>query len=115
MIPCCTHRHGVQYAAGADSRAFGNVFEKSLAEIWNSELYRQARHFVSNPVRAATEARSAAHFCDACPALFETTVDQNRRRGSEARFEELYIINERGRPARKPGLLTRRSGETQRP
>ena len=57
VIPCCTHRQGMQYAPGADARVFGNVFEKEFAEIWNSPEYQQARRIVSDPTRSEPSRR----------------------------------------------------------
>ena len=55
VIPCCTHRHGMQYVPGADARVFGNVFVKDFADIWNSPEYQRARRLVSDPTRSGAE------------------------------------------------------------
>jgi MoaA/NifB/PqqE/SkfB family radical SAM enzyme len=101
VIPCCTHRQGMQYAPGADSRAFGNVFDKSLEEIWNSPAYQQARRMVSDPTRTRSEPELEGHFCAGCPILFETTRNQAARWGNQTSFEDVYELNEKGRPVRK--------------
>jgi hypothetical protein len=101
VIPCCTHRQGMQYAPGADARIFGNVFEKDFAEIWNSPEYQQARRIVSDPTKSSNEPVLKKHFCDACPILFETTRNENAAWGNQSTFEELYVLNEKGRPVRK--------------
>lgn len=101
VIPCCTHRQGMQYAPGADARIFGNVFEKDFAEIWNSPEYQQARRLVSDPSRSDAEPSLKKHFCDACPVLFETNRNEIAAWGNTASFEELYVLNEKGRPVRK--------------
>jgi MoaA/NifB/PqqE/SkfB family radical SAM enzyme len=101
VIPCCTHRQGMQYAPGADARVFGNVFDKDLAEIWNSPEYRQARRIVSDPTRSDSEPELKNHFCDACPVLFETTRNDAARWANQARFEDVYALNEKGKPVRK--------------
>jgi MoaA/NifB/PqqE/SkfB family radical SAM enzyme len=101
VIPCCTHRQGMQYAPGADSRVFGNVFDKDLAEIWNSPEYRQARRIVSDPTRSESEPALKNHFCDACPILFETTRNESAHWADRSSFEDLYVLNEKGKPIRK--------------
>ena len=104
VIPCCTHRQGMQYAPGADARVFGNVFEKDFAEIWNSPEYQQARRMVSDPTRSETDPTLKEHFCDACPVLFETTRNENARWGNQATFEDVYTLNEKGKPVRKSAV-----------
>jgi MoaA/NifB/PqqE/SkfB family radical SAM enzyme len=101
VIPCCTHRQGMQYAPGADARIFGNVFDKDFAEIWNSPEYQQARRIVSDPTRSDGEPALKSHFCDACPVLFETTRNENAHWGNTTSFEEVYTLNEKGKPVRK--------------
>ena len=101
VIPCCTHRQGMQYAPGADSRVFGNVFDKDFAEIWNSPEYQQARRIVSDPTRSDSEPALKNHFCDSCPILFETTRNENAHWADRSSFEDLYTLNEKGKPIRK--------------
>ena len=101
VIPCCTHRQGAQYAPGGDQRIFGNVFESGLAEIWNSPQYRQARRLVSDPSRLESDPELAGHFCEGCPVLFERSRDEKALWGNTARFEDVYDLDERGRPVRR--------------
>jgi MoaA/NifB/PqqE/SkfB family radical SAM enzyme len=101
VIPCCTHRQGTQYAPGEDPRVFGNVFEKPLAEIWNSVPYQQARRLSASPAASDADPKLKGHFCDACPALFETDRASTGRWASEHVFEEFYEVDERGRTRRK--------------
>jgi len=101
VIPCCTHRQGMQYAPGADARVFGNVFDKDFSEIWNSPEYVQARRIVSDPTRSEREAALKSHFCDACPVLFETTRNEKALWGDRASFEDVYALNEKGKPVRR--------------
>jgi hypothetical protein len=91
----------MQYAPGADSRVFGNVFDKDFGEIWNSPEYRQARRIVSDPTRSDAEPALKNHFCDACPMLFETTRNQKAIWGNATNFEDVYALNEKGKPVRK--------------
>lgn len=101
VIPCCLHRQGMQYAPGADARVFGNVFQKGIGEIWNSPQYRQARRVASDPTRSNHEPALKSHFCDACPTLFETTHYDKAQWGHTSRFEDVFTLNEKGRPVRK--------------
>jgi MoaA/NifB/PqqE/SkfB family radical SAM enzyme len=103
VIPCCTHRQGMQYAPGADARVFGNVFDKDFSEIWNSPEYRQARRIVSDPTRSDAEPELKSHFCDSCPVLFETTRNGKALWGDRVSFEDVYTLNEKGKPIRKGG------------
>jgi MoaA/NifB/PqqE/SkfB family radical SAM enzyme len=104
VIPCCTHRQGMQYAPGVDARAFGNVFQTPFQEIWNSEYYRQARRIVSDPTASDRDPKLKEHFCDACPVLFETTRNENALWGDRASFDEVYTLNEKGKPVRKAAV-----------
>jgi len=76
VIPCCLHRTGDQYARGADTRAVGNAFKSSIREIWNSDTYRQLRRVVSNPPRAHAEPGSDRGYCDACPQIYDVSVEE---------------------------------------
>ncbi len=104
VIPCCTHRQGMQYAPGADARVFGNVFDKDFSEIWNSPEYVQARRIVSDPTLSEREPALKSHFCDACPVLFETTRNEKALWGNSAIFEDVYALNEKGKPVRKTAV-----------
>ena len=55
VTPCCF--------AHDDRQDFGNIYENSVAEIWNNETYRSARMLFSK--RAPTE-RRAETICDKC-------------------------------------------------
>ena len=112
VIPCCTHRHGMQYVPGADARVFGNVFVKDFADIWNSPDYQRARRLVSDPTRSGAEPELKRHFCDACPVLFETTHDEKTRRGDQVDFEEVFALNERGTPIPR-AAATQRGGKAE--
>jgi MoaA/NifB/PqqE/SkfB family radical SAM enzyme len=101
VIPCCTHRQGAQHASGADARVFGNVFEKSLAEIWNSPDYQRARRLVSDPTRSQREPELRNHFCDACHVLFETNRRETALWANEHSFEELFAVSAKGKPVRR--------------
>jgi MoaA/NifB/PqqE/SkfB family radical SAM enzyme len=70
IIPCCHHRIGEQYSTRNESRAVGNVNERSLREIWNSPAYRQMRRLVNNPTRGAAEAGAGAGFCHGCDIVY---------------------------------------------
>jgi MoaA/NifB/PqqE/SkfB family radical SAM enzyme len=102
VIPCCTHRQGSQYAPGEDARVFGNVFEKNLVEIWNSKAYRIARQMVSNPSVSGSSPEYKNHFCAECPVIFETTRRETMLPANELDFEQVFTLDERGRPIRRP-------------
>jgi MoaA/NifB/PqqE/SkfB family radical SAM enzyme len=114
VIPCCTYRQGMQYAPGADARVFGNVFEKDLREIWNSPDYQHARRMAADPMRSNQEPALKSHFCDACQVLFETTRYEKAQRADAVRFEEVFMLNEKGRPVRK-AASGERLGTSNRP
>ncbi len=101
VIPCCTFRQGAQYMPNADQRTFGNVFDKGLAEIWNSTEYQQARRLVSDPTASDRQPELKNHFCDSCPVLFETTYAETTAWGNRQTFEEMYTLNEKGKPVRR--------------
>jgi MoaA/NifB/PqqE/SkfB family radical SAM enzyme len=101
LIPCCTFRQGVQYVPNADARVFGNVFEQGLERIWNSPAYQQARRLVSNPSRADAEPELREHFCFACPELYVTTFSGTTLWANQVKFEEVYDLDERGKPRRR--------------
>jgi len=101
VIPCCNFRQGEQYARGVDSKAFGNVFEQGLDAIWNGPAYRRARQLTADPARAERDPTLREHFCHACPELYETTFQETTLWGNQVRFEDVYEIDERGRPVRR--------------
>ncbi|MEK6642450.1 MAG: SPASM domain-containing protein [Planctomycetota bacterium] len=101
VIPCCTYRIGHQYTAKDDPKHFGNVFETSLAEIWNSEKYRDARRMVNNPEVINSEPRLKDHFCYGCPAIYKTTDRTTQGMSWNVTWEERYEMDEHGRPVAK--------------
>lgn len=106
VIPCCTYRIGQQYTEVDDPRILGNIFKTSLREVWNNQQYRLARRMVSDPTIVERDPSLKDHFCYGCPALFETTEDNNRRNAKSFRHEDLYDMGPDGRPIRKPGAVT---------
>ena len=101
VIPCCTHRQGMQYVPGADARVFGNVFEKDMGEIWNSPDYQQARRLAADPMRSSNDPALRRNFCDACPVLFDTTRYDKGQWADKVRFEDVFTLDEKGKPVRK--------------
>jgi MoaA/NifB/PqqE/SkfB family radical SAM enzyme len=101
VIPCCTFRQGAQYAAGGDTRGFGNVFETDLSAIWNGPAYRAARRLAAEPPAADRDPALRGHFCHACPALFETSFIAQTLWGNHVRYEDVYELDARGRPRRR--------------
>jgi MoaA/NifB/PqqE/SkfB family radical SAM enzyme len=90
VIPCCYHRVSEQYRPEGDARPVGNVFETSIAEVWNSPAYRRLRRLVADPRRSASEPELAGSFCEGCAAVFETTDTAAERTGDQWAWEELY-------------------------
>ncbi len=102
VIPCCCYRHGQQYTSSDDPRVLGNVFETSVREVWTSPAYQHVRRLVANPESIKSDASLEESFCHACKQIFETDVLTKRDfRGTTHSFEELYAINEEGRPVRR--------------
>jgi MoaA/NifB/PqqE/SkfB family radical SAM enzyme len=101
VVPCCTHRQGMQYVPGADARVFGNIFEKNIHEIWNSPDYQQARRLAADPMRSDVEPALRRSFCDACPALFDTTRYDNGQWANSVQFEDIFVLDGTGKPVRK--------------
>ena len=101
VIPCCTHRQGDQYRPQADARVFGNIFQDGFDAVWNSEPYRQARRIVSNPECVESEPELKDHFCYACPIAFETDRRKTLLAANQLDYEQVYTLNERGRPVRR--------------
>ncbi len=104
VIPCCDHRAAAQHIPGSpDARPLGNVFETSLTEVWNSQSYRDARRFTSNPALVEHDERLQNHFCDGCRFLFDTKVEeQAMRMADQFKIEEIYTLTSKGRPLRLP-------------
>lgn len=101
VIPCCSFRIGHQYSTTNDARIFGNVFQTSVAEVWNNEKFRQARRMVSNPEIVLKEPHLKEHFCYACPALFQTTDPAGRNFANNIQWDEHYTLGADGRPIPK--------------
>ncbi|CAG0999295.1 PqqA peptide cyclase [Myxococcaceae bacterium] len=106
VIPCCEHRMAAQHMEGGDARVFGNAFETSVAEVWNNEEYQKARRIVSNPEVVNREPELRKHFCDGCFVIFDTEIQKNSRWANRHRWEEVFEMDERGRPRRKPKDVT---------
>ncbi|HST57887.1 MAG TPA: radical SAM protein [Longimicrobium sp.] len=102
VIPCCTHRIGMQYTEDADRRAVGNVFDQGVWEVWNSPAYRALRRLTANPRRAAREPALAATFCEGCSRVYETDHDRHVVRADRHPWEDFYAHGPRGRVVRKP-------------
>jgi MoaA/NifB/PqqE/SkfB family radical SAM enzyme len=95
VVPCVNYRMGPQNSTEGESRVLGNVFRHGIWEVWNSVQYRALRRTVSNPQRVNQEPALACTFCDGCPQIFDTEIEQNLRRGNEHRWEDLYAMNDR--------------------
>ena len=106
VIPCCEHRAAAQHAPGADARTLGNVFESSVEEIWNSKGYQQTRRLVGNPELQESEPELRKTYCDGCFVINETGIEQTRRWANKHSFDELFTVNAKGRPERRPGFET---------
>jgi MoaA/NifB/PqqE/SkfB family radical SAM enzyme len=102
VIPCCSYRIGHQYTPADDPHILGNVFETSLAEVWNNARYRQARRMVSDPRAVLDDPSLKNHFCYGCPAIFETTDHTPLDFADKNRWEDLYALGEDGRPVARP-------------
>jgi hypothetical protein len=102
VVPCCDYRIGSAYSKDGDAWVFGNVFQTSIKEIWNSPKYRAVRRLVSNPELVELEPLLKQNFCYGCDKIFETDVGKNLRFGSNHRYEEIYLIGEKGTPVRIP-------------
>lgn len=89
VIPCCSWRLGEQYARENPSPILGNVFETSVAEVWNSPAYRAARRIVSDPQCVERDPSLKTHFCYSCPNLFETDYPERYRRADRYTLEEV--------------------------
>jgi MoaA/NifB/PqqE/SkfB family radical SAM enzyme len=102
VIPCCYHRVAEQYRPSGDARTVGNVFETSVAEVWNSAAYRRLRRLVSDPRRTESESGLAGSFCEGCPAVFDTTDEAAQRTGENWDWDALFERDGRGRVRRIP-------------
>ena len=106
VIPCCEHRMAAQHMEGGDARVFGNVFRTSVAEVWNGEEYRKARRIVSNPEVVLAQPELRKHFCDGCFVIFDTEIAKTARWANQHRWEDVFEMDDRGRPRRKPKDVT---------
>jgi MoaA/NifB/PqqE/SkfB family radical SAM enzyme len=95
VVPCVNYRMGPQNSTVGERRILGNVFQHSIWRVWNSPQYRALRRTVSNPQRVNKEPALACTFCEGCPQIFNTGIEQNLRRGNEHRWEDLYTIDDR--------------------
>jgi MoaA/NifB/PqqE/SkfB family radical SAM enzyme len=100
VLPCCYHRVADQYRPDGDARPVGNVFDTSVADVWNSPAYRRLRRLVSDPRRSTREPDLAGSFCEGCPAVFDTTSTASERTGERWAWEDLYERDERNRVRR---------------
>lgn len=100
VIPCCAYRHAAQYADAGQARVLGNVFRKSVAAVWRGRAYQELRRVCAHPGLFEREPALAATFCHGCPRLFHTEgvvyLDGRRHR-----YEDVYDLDEFGRPARR--------------
>ena len=103
VIPCCWYRMYAHNSSDPKDRStvFGNIFESSLKEIWNSEPYRIARRLVSRPELAVGNPLYRKHYCYHCPQIFETDWRKNHRIAPEWTFDDVYEMID-GRPVRRP-------------
>jgi len=101
VIPCCTYRHGTQYAPDIDPRVLGNVFETSVRDVWNGKGYQEARRLVNNPEVIKLQPELANHFCHGCGAIFETNDQDLAHHSAVEKWEDVYVLGEDGRPIRK--------------
>lgn len=106
VIPCCSYRIGHQYNKKDDPRILGNVFQTSVAEIWNNEKYRQARRMVNDPSVVQKEPHLKDHFCYGCGAIYETTDRGAELMANHKRWDDHYVLDESGRPVAKRSSTT---------
>jgi len=67
VIPCCSFRQDEQYDPNRPKISIlGNIFDKSVSEVWNSHEYQNARTFVSNPKDFMKKTQSEHEFCYGC-------------------------------------------------
>ncbi len=102
VVPCCWFRMYAHCSSDPKDKStvIGNVFKKSVREIWNSEGYRIARRLVSNPALAYKSQDYKDHYCYNCPLIFETDWRKNHRIAPEWDFDDLYtMVN--GKPVRR--------------
>ncbi|MBW2726934.1 MAG: SPASM domain-containing protein [Deltaproteobacteria bacterium] len=106
VIPCCEHRGAAQYAPGADQRTLGNVFETSVAQVWNSQAYQTTRRLVNNPTGADDDPETSFNYCRDCFVIYDTNIGERRRWGNKHKFEDVFDKEPGKRPVRKPSNVT---------
>jgi hypothetical protein len=60
-----------------------------------------ARRMAANPASIGGEAEQKDHFCHGCPVLYETNAEDNKRIAPDHRWEDLYDLDDKGRPVRR--------------
>ena len=92
---------------GGDARVVGNVFEKSMDEVWDSMLYREARRLISDPTSVARDPALKNHTCDGCFVVLDTTMGaETVRWGDRHRWEGVFTKDESGPVVRRPQAET---------
>lgn len=71
VIPCCDYRLGSQYATNDNSVIMGNVFKKSVWDVWNSPEYYQSRRLVALPRAVSTDSTLRNNYCYGCSRIFD--------------------------------------------
>lgn len=104
VIPCCNHRLGKQYTAEGDKLVLGNVFQTSLEEIWNSPEYQRIRGLMTHPERAVSEPAMRSLFCFGCLMIFQTDIRKYFLNAKNHSYDDLYQIDEKHVPVRRPRL-----------
>lgn len=67
VIPCCSFRQDEQYDPNRPRiTTLGNVFETSVAEVWNSKAYQETRRFVTAPKAFLESGDRGNTFCYGC-------------------------------------------------
>jgi len=105
VLPCCEWRRGSLYASSTkspqDYRSLGNVFETSVKEVWHGAGFQQARALCGNPTRVGSQPELKEHFCDSCPSIYNVIKPGMARPWGKAyKFEDVYRLDEHGRPVR---------------
>lgn len=92
---------------GGDARVFGDVFEKSIDEVWDSMLYQEARRFTSDLISVARDPALKNHFCDGCFVVLDTTMGaETVRWGDKHRWESVFTKDESAPVVRRPQAKT---------
>jgi len=71
VIPCCIYRKGLQYIPSEHQGIVGNVFETSVSEVWNNEVYQEIRKFVINPGIISRKTVYKDSFCFGCEHIMK--------------------------------------------